>query len=150
MLDLRGEVLAGKKVIGCCWVFANKYNVERQIVCQKTWLVAKRYSQVLGEDYNETYAAVVHLKSLQISIAVAAMLGLEIWQVDFVLAYLNSVPDFQVYIDMPSSLSGGEGKKVVLLKTLYSLMQGGRDWFWTLDKAYKDLGYHTSRADPCV
>ena len=29
-------------------------------------------------------------------------------------------------------------------------MQGGQDWFWTLDKAYKDLGYHTSRADPCV
>ena len=26
------EVPAGKKAIGCCWVFANKYNAKRQIV----------------------------------------------------------------------------------------------------------------------
>ena len=58
-------------------------------------------------------------------IAVTAMCGLEIWQVDFVSVYLNSVPEFQVYMDVPPGLSGGEGKKVVLLKTLYSLVQGG-------------------------
>ncbi len=29
-------------------------------------------------------------------------------------------------------------------------MQGGHDWFETLGKTYDDLGYTTSRADPCV
>lgn len=29
-------------------------------------------------------------------------------------------------------------------------MQGGYNWYWTLDGAYADLGYKKSRADPCV
>ena len=29
-------------------------------------------------------------------------------------------------------------------------MQGGYDWYWTLDGIYTDLGYQKSRADPCV
>ena len=29
-------------------------------------------------------------------------------------------------------------------------MQGAHDWYKTLGKTYNDLGYKTSRADPCV
>ena len=29
-------------------------------------------------------------------------------------------------------------------------MQGGNNWFWTLDMTYNKLGYTTSCADPCV
>ncbi|KAG6893453.1 hypothetical protein C0993_001061 [Termitomyces sp. T159_Od127] len=68
-------------------------------------------------------------------------------KIDFVSAYLNSVPEFQVYMDMPLGFSGGEGKKLKLQKMMYGLMQGGQDWFWTLDNAYKELGYNTSQAN---
>ena len=30
------------------------------------------------------------------------------------------------------------------------MMQGAHDWYETLSKTYKDLGYTTSCADPCV
>ena len=30
------------------------------------------------------------------------------------------------------------------------MMQGGRDWWHTLDDAYQTLGYRTSCADSCV
>ena len=95
------------------------------MIRRKARLVAKGYSQVAGEDFEETYAAVVRLESLRISAAVAAKLGLHIWQVDFVSAYLNSVPEHTVYMHVPPGFQGGEGKVCRLLKTLYGMMQGG-------------------------
>lgn len=144
------SVPAGKKVIGCRWVYANKFDAEGNIVKRKARLVAKGFSQIVGKDFEETYAAVVCLESLRMSIAIAAQLGLAIWQVDFVSAYLNSVPSHTIYMQVPPGLAGGEGKVCLLLKTLYGLMQGGRDWWHTLDDAYTELGYTTSRADSCV
>lgn len=39
----------------------------------------KGFSQIAGENFDETYVAVMHLESLQMSTAVAAQEGLEIW-----------------------------------------------------------------------
>ena len=128
-------------MVGCCWVYANKFNMEGKVTCRKACLVAKGYSQVAGEDFDETYAAVVCLEYLQMSVAVAAETGLKIWQVDFVLAYLNSIPEHKVYMHLPLGFPGGEGKLARLQKMIYGLMQGGFDWYWTLDRAYTDLGY---------
>lgn len=84
------------------------------------------------------------------SVVIAVQMGLEIWQVDFVSAYLNSVLDFDVYMEVLQGLSAGEDMCCLLLKTLYRLMQGGHDWWHTLNRAYQELGYETSRADSCV
>ena len=37
-----------------------------------------------------------------------------------------------------------------LVHTIYGTMQGAHDWYETLGKTYKDLGYTNSCADPCV
>ncbi|GLB45566.1 putative reverse transcriptase (RNA-dependent DNA polymerase) [Lyophyllum shimeji] len=144
------SVPAGKKVIRCKWVYANKYDADGNIVRRKARLVAKGFSQVHGEDFDETYAAVVRLESIRMTIAIAAQLGMHLWQVDFVSAYLNSVLSHTVYMQVPPGFRGGEGKVCLLLKTLYGMMQGGYDWWHTLDKAYIELGYKPSRADTCV
>ncbi len=47
-------------------------------------------------------------------------------------------------------VEGQEDKVCKLVHTIYGTMQGGHDWFETLGKTYKDLGYQTSRADPCI
>ena len=49
---------AGKKVIGCRWVFANKYDADGNVIKQKARLVAKGFSQVQGKDFDKTYATV--------------------------------------------------------------------------------------------
>lgn len=120
------------------------------MIRRKARLVAKGFSQVAGEDFDETYAAVVHLESLRMSAAIAAQEGLEIWQIDFVSAYLNSIPEHKIYMRLPPGFPGGEGKLALLRKTLYGLMQGGFDWYWTLDGTYTNLGYKRFCADPCV
>ena len=37
-----------------------------------------------------------------------------------------------------------------LMHTIYDTMQGGHDWFETLDTTYNELEYITSHTDPCV
>ena len=101
-----------KNMVGCRWVYANKHNAEGDVIRRKACLVAKGFSQVAGEDFDKTYAAVVQLKSLHMSAAIAAQEGLEIWQVDFISAYLNSIPEHKVYIHLPPVFPGGEGKLV--------------------------------------
>lgn len=85
MFELVDEasVSAGKNIVGCCWVFANKYNAEGEVTRCKARLVAKGYSQIAAQD------------------------GLEIWQVDFISAYLNSIPEHEVYMRLPPGFPGG-------------------------------------------
>jgi hypothetical protein len=45
---------------------------------------------------------------------------------------------------------GYEDYACKLVHTIYGTMQGGHDWYETLSKTYRNLGYNTSRADPCV
>ena len=61
----KDKVPKNKNIIGCRWVYTNKFNADVEVVQQKVCLVAKGYLQVAGEDFNETYVAVVHLESLR-------------------------------------------------------------------------------------
>lgn len=65
---------------------------------QKAQLVVKRYIQIQGKDFDEIYASVVWLKSMQIIIAIVMALEMHIWQVYFTFAYFNSMLKHTVYI----------------------------------------------------
>lgn len=107
--------------------------------------------QVLGEDYDETYASVARLESVRMVCAIAASLGLRLWQVDFVSAFLNSDNTFEVYMEQPPGFEEGGGDYVwLLLKTLYGTMQGAHDWAYNLDRTYQGHGYYASKADPRI
>ena len=47
------------KPIGYKWVFVRKRNEKNEIMRYKTRLVAQEFSQILGIDYDETYAPVI-------------------------------------------------------------------------------------------
>jgi hypothetical protein len=66
----------GRNVIQSKWVFANKYDESGVISTRKAQLVVKGFTQILGEDYDETYTAVAHLESVCLVCAVAASMGL--------------------------------------------------------------------------
>ncbi|XP_068475183.1 uncharacterized mitochondrial protein AtMg00820-like [Phaseolus vulgaris] len=51
--------LAGAKVVGCKWLFKNKYNADGSFQRHKARLVAKGFSQTVGTDYTDTYNPVV-------------------------------------------------------------------------------------------
>ena len=84
--------------------------------------------------------------------AIAASLNLKLWRLDFVGAYLNSLTKEDIYMKQPEGFvePGKEHYVCKLVHTIYGTMQGGHDWYKTLSKTYDELGYTTSRADPCV
>jgi len=90
-----------KNVISSKWVFAIKWKNNGTVDKQKAWTIAKGFTQVLGKDYNETYASVAHLDSVRLVCAISASQGLRLWQVDFVSAFLNSDSSFDIYMEQP-------------------------------------------------
>ncbi len=135
-----------------CWVFAVKKDGEGCCLRDKVHWVGKGYTQRLGVDYNKTWAAVAHLKSVRMLCAVAVTQGLYVWQIDFEAAFLNSNTRKEIWMDQLKGyeVKGHKGEKCRLKKTIYGTMQGGHDWAETLGGTYDQLGYNTSRADPCI
>ena len=139
-------------VMDSMWVFDIKWDGEGKRIKDKARLVGKGYTQQLGVDYNETWAGVTRLESVWMTAAIAAKLDLTLWQIDFVGAYLNSLTKEDIYMKQPEGFveNGYEDYVCKLIHTIYGTMQGGHDWYETLGETYDNLGYTTSRADPCV
>ena len=49
----------GFNVVGCRWLYKNKFNSNGALHCPKSRLVAKGYKQEFGRDYVETFSPVV-------------------------------------------------------------------------------------------
>ena len=62
----------GKNIIGSKWVYAVKWKEDGMVERRKARTVAKGFTQVIGEDYNETYTSVARLESVRLVCAIAA------------------------------------------------------------------------------
>ena len=142
----------GANIMDSMWVYDIKWDGEGNRIKDKAHLVGKEYTQQLGIDYNETWAAVARLESVRMTAAIAAKLDLKLWRLDFVGAYLNSVTKEEIYMKQPEGFVevGFEDHVAKLIHTIYGTMQGGHDWYEMLCTTYDELDYTTSRADPCV
>jgi hypothetical protein len=65
----------------------------------------KRFQQVQGVDYNETFSPVAMFKSIQILLVIVAFHHYEIWQMDVKTVFLNSNIDEELYMMQPKDFS---------------------------------------------
>ena len=70
----------GVNVIGTKWIFKKKSNEHGIVIRNKSKLVAQGYTQVEGIDFDETFALVVRLESIQILLAIASHLNFQLYQ----------------------------------------------------------------------
>ena len=66
------QLPAGKKAIGCCWVFVVKVNPDGSVARWKARLVVKRYAQTYGVDYSDNFSPVAKMTYLRLFISLAA------------------------------------------------------------------------------
>ena len=143
---------AGRKAIGCKWVFKIKRGADGEVERYKARLVAKGFSQKEGIDYNETFAPVAKFTSIRLLLAIAATLDLDLHQMDAVTAFLNGEIEEDIYMQLPDGYNNTNSSNKVckLRKALYGLKQSPRAWYLKLDHKLHQLGFKRSIADNSI
>jgi len=139
---------AGKRTVGCKWVFTIKCNSDGSIERYKARLVAKGFTQTYGIDYSETFAPVAKLNTIRILLSLAANLDWPLHQLDIKNAFLNGDLEEEVYMDCPPGFEKKFGSQVCKLKkSLYGLKQSPRAWFEKFTQFVKKQEYTQGQAD---
>ncbi|GJP43136.1 hypothetical protein CLOM_g2629, partial [Closterium sp. NIES-68] len=81
----------GKKAITSKMIYRHKYRPEGEVTRYKSRLVARGFQQTKGKDYDEVFAPVGKGTTLRVLLAIAALLGWKIRQMDIVTAFLNGI-----------------------------------------------------------
>jgi hypothetical protein len=146
-----GPWLKEKKqnVIGTKWVSCNKQDEHGVVTRNKARLVVKGYSQVVGLDFNETFAPVARLESIRMLLAYATHHGFKLYQMDVKSAFSNGLIKEEVYVEQPPSFeSEGYPNHVYKLhKALYVLKQALRAWYECLTDFLIENGFRIGKAD---
>lgn len=166
-----------RNTVGNRLILTNKYKKDGTLERRKARLVAKGFTQRPGTDFTETFNPVIRMNSIRTIMAIAAIKGLTLHQMDVTTAYLNGEITEEIVMEIPvmykkvlERMSRKEpkgsdihskvrehlkqlkkGRKVCKIrKALYGLKQSGRMWYFKLDETLKEIGMKPSTADPCV
>ncbi|GJY76328.1 putative ribonuclease H-like domain-containing protein [Tanacetum coccineum] len=91
----------GMKVIGTKWVYRNKRDERGVVVRNKARLVAQRYTQEEGIDYDEVFDPVARIEAIGLFLAFASFMGFIVYQMDVKSAFLYGTIDEEVYVSQP-------------------------------------------------
>ena len=145
------ELPAGRKAVGCKWVYKIKTFADGTLDKYKARLVAKGCSQIEAIDFEETFAPVVKYKSIRMLLSFAAAEDMEVTQMDVKTAFLHGDLQEEIYMEQPPGYNqtGSTGKVLVcrLHKSLYGLKQAPRCWNAKIDAYLKSLGFTQSDFD---
>jgi len=135
----------GRRCIKPTWVF----KIKRDGIFRAR-LVTCGYSQIPGVDFTENYAPVMN--DVTWRILLVAML---VWKMDAIIidvetAFLHGELDKEIYMDLPAGLDGKSDECLLLLKALYGLVQGVRQWWKKFVEILKKIRFQGGYTNPCL
>ncbi len=125
------ENLLGNKI-----VLHHKHGPTGRVKCYKAQFTAQGDHQCESIEFDETFAPVVKSASLWVFFALCAKLSFKTWHMDVTSAFLNGILNEIVYMHQPKGFEvpGKEGWVWKLKKALYSLKQGGHEWYHCINE----------------
>nr|GFA67963.1 copia protein [Tanacetum cinerariifolium] len=122
------------------------------VLKNKARLVAKRYRQEEGIDFEESFAPVARIEAIHIFIANAANRNMTIYQMDVKTAFLNGELKEEVYVSQPEGFVDPDHLTHVyrLKKALYGLKQAPRAWYDTFSRFLLDNDFSKGAVDPTL
>ncbi|GJU45528.1 retrovirus-related pol polyprotein from transposon TNT 1-94 [Tanacetum coccineum] len=93
-----------QSIIRTKWVYRNKLDENDIVSRNKARLVAKGYNQQEDIYYDETYAPVASLESIQILLAIACVNDFILYQMNVKSVFLNGFINEEVYVAQPPGL----------------------------------------------
>ena len=140
----------GRKLVRTKWIYKIKRDKNGAISKYKARLVAQGFTQVEGVDYTETYSPVARLSTVRTILAIAALKGYDVHQMDVDTAFLYGELQEEIYVRPPVGYPCPPGKVLRLNKALYGLKQSPREWNNNINQFIVSLGFVRSQSDPCV
>lgn len=145
----------GINFLSSLWVFRRNEltSIDRtKLEKFKARLVTRRFQQIHGIDYKETFAPVVRFTTLRLLLALVASEDLDLFQMDFKTALLSEDLTEDIHMEQPEGcIKKPEQNYVYKLEmTLYGLKQALRQSFAKINSyLYDDLHFHSCLYDPC-
>lgn len=132
----------GTNIARSKWVFLTKFNEHDSVDCYKTRLVAQRYAQIPGLDFEETFFPVVFTKTIRVILSTAITLKWVMRQFEVKNAFLHRNIMETTYIEQPLALQLQNFQIMCKLnKSLYGLKQAPRGWFESLSRYLFKLNF---------
>ncbi|GKD89366.1 retrotransposon protein, putative, ty1-copia subclass [Tanacetum coccineum] len=118
----------------------------------KASLVAKGFTQTLGNDYEETFSPVADIRAIRILISIDVFYDYEIWKMDVKTAFLNGYLNEEVYMEQPEGfVSQKYPNRVCKLKrSIYGLKQASKQLNKQFDDEINKFGFSQNCDEPCV
>ncbi|GJT63367.1 retrovirus-related pol polyprotein from transposon TNT 1-94 [Tanacetum coccineum] len=139
-------------IIALKWIYKVKLDEYGNVLKNKARLVAKRYRQEEGLNFEESFAPITRLEAIRIFLANAASKNMIVYQMDVKTAFLNGELKEEVYVSQPKGFVDLDHPHHVyrLKKALYGLKQAPRAWYDTLSKFLLAQGFSKGVVDPTL
>ncbi|GKF84995.1 putative ribonuclease H-like domain-containing protein, partial [Tanacetum coccineum] len=133
----------GKMPIGTKWVFRNKKDERGIVVKNKAILVAQRYTQEEGIDYDEVFTPIARIEAIRLFLAYASFKDFVVYQMDVKSAFLYGKIEEEVYVCQTPRFEDPDFPDMVykVEKALSGLHQAPKAWYKTLLTYLLDNGF---------
>nr|GEU41794.1 retrovirus-related Pol polyprotein from transposon TNT 1-94 [Tanacetum cinerariifolium] len=130
-------------------VFRNELDERGIVIRNKARLVAQRYTQEKGIEYEEVFAPFARIEAIRLFLAYASFKDFVVYQMDVKSAFLYGKIEKEIYVCQPLGFEDPDfpDKVYKVEKALYGLHQAPRAWYETLSTYLLDNGFHRGKID---